>query len=240
MEARMTDTDATLSATPRTTLRRMKEKARTDRAELHAVLAAGLVAHLGVVVDGHPMVVPTIYGFDQDHLFFHGSVASRSLTAGTEACATVTIVDGLVLARSVFEHSLNYRSAMVYGVPRPVVSNGEKLYSLRVISEHVVAGQWDYARQPSPKELAATTVLALSLAEASVKVRSGPPDDGASADAALGLWAGELPLRSRWASPVPDPALSVAVPPVPPHIATKVGQTLSASTVDSRTRTETG
>jgi nitroimidazol reductase NimA-like FMN-containing flavoprotein (pyridoxamine 5'-phosphate oxidase superfamily) len=216
----------------------MKEKARTERAELYTVLAAGLVAHLGVVVDGHPMVVPTIYGFDQDHLFLHGSVASRSLTAGTEACVTVTIIDGLVLARSVFEHSINYRSAMVYGVPRPVVSNSEKLYGLRRITEHVVAGQWEYARQPSRKELASTTLLTLSLAEASVKIRTGPPDDGASDDAALGLWAGELPLRSRWDLPVPDPALSAGAPPVPPHIAAKVGQPVGPHTVDSPIWTE--
>jgi hypothetical protein len=172
-----------------------------------------------VLVDGCPMVVPTVYGFDTDHLYLHGSVASRSLTTGTEVCVTITIVDGLVLARSVFEHGVNYRSAMIYGMPRPVTEPAEKLHGLRLLTEHVAPGQWDYARRPSRKELAATVLLALPLDEASVKMRTGPPDDGDSADAALGLWAGELPAVRGWGAPVPDPALPDPPPPVPPHIA---------------------
>ena len=213
-----------LSATPRTRLRRMKEKGRTDRVELTAVLRAGLVAHLGVIVDGHPMVVPTVYGFDDDHIYFHGSIASRSLTTGTEVCITVTLLDALVLARSVFEHGINYRSAMIYGVPRSVTDPAEKLYGLRVLTEHVAAGQWNYARRPSRKELAATVLLALSLAEASVKIRTGPPDDGDSVDASLGLWAGELPVVARWAEPVADPMLRDPAPAPPPHITSRVGK----------------
>ena len=208
-----------LSATERTRHRRLREQGRTDRADLLAVLAAGLVAHLGIVVDGTPMVVPTTYGFDEETIYLHGSVASRSLQdRGAYACVTITLVDGLVLARSVFEHAVNYRSAMIYGVPRPVTDADEKLRGLRLLSEHLAPGQWDYARQPSRKELAKTTLLAVSLAEASVKIRTGPPDDADSPDAALGLWAGEVPLVSSWGDPVPDPAL----PPgtrVPPHIA---------------------
>jgi nitroimidazol reductase NimA-like FMN-containing flavoprotein (pyridoxamine 5'-phosphate oxidase superfamily) len=168
--------DRALSPTEPTRHRRLREQGRTDRAELFAVLRAGFIAHLGVLSDGGPMVVPTVYGFDDQHLFVHGSVASQSLAAGDSlACVTVTIVDGLVLARSVFEHAVNYRSAMIYGRPRIITDPAEKLTGLRCVSEHVAPGQWDYARQPSRKELAATRLLALPLDEASVKIRSGPP-----------------------------------------------------------------
>jgi nitroimidazol reductase NimA-like FMN-containing flavoprotein (pyridoxamine 5'-phosphate oxidase superfamily) len=197
-----------LSSTPRTRHRRLREQGRSDRADLFAVLSAGLVAHLGVIVDGVPMVVPTGYGFDDRQVYVHGSVASRSLGAGdTPACLTVTVLDGLVLARSVFEHAVNYRSAMIYAVPRPITDQDEKITGLRALSEHLAPGQWDYARRPSRKELAATTLLAMALDEASVKIRCGPPDDAGSPDSALGLWAGELPLVSFWQQPVPDPAL---------------------------------
>jgi uncharacterized protein len=207
-----------LSATSRTRHRRLREQGRTDRTELLAVLQAGFIAHLGVIRDGAPMVVPTVYGFDTQHVYVHGSVASQSLAAdGPVACVTVTVVDGLVLARSVFEHAVNYRSAIIYARPRIVTSPQEKLTALRQLSEHLAPGQWDYVRRPSRKELAATALLALSLDEASVKIRSGPPDDGDSPDAALGLWAGELPLRASWQQPVPDPALPGTVA-VPPHI----------------------
>jgi len=213
-----------LSLTGRTRHRRLREQGRTDRAELFAVLRAGFIAHLGVLSDGAPMVVPTVYGFDDRHLFVHGSVASQSLAAGDSiACVTVTIVDGLVLARSVFEHAVNYRSAMIYGRPQIITDPAEKLAGLRCVSEHVAPGQWDYARQPSRKELAATRLLALPLDEASVKIRSGPPDDGDSPDAALGLWAGELPLTATWADPVPDPALPPGVAP-PAHLLSRAGE----------------
>jgi hypothetical protein len=168
------------------------------------------------------MVVPTSYGFDESSIFLHGSVASVSLRADTPVCVTVTLADGLVLARSVFEHAVNYRAAMIYGYPRIVTEPDEVNNGLRLLSEHMAPGQWDYARQPNRKELAATRLLALPLDEASVKIRTGPPDDGDSPDAALGLWAGELPLVSTWQQPVPDPAL----PPgtgVPPHIAKRAG-----------------
>jgi nitroimidazol reductase NimA-like FMN-containing flavoprotein (pyridoxamine 5'-phosphate oxidase superfamily) len=221
-----------LSATGRTRHQRLREQGRTDRADLLAVLRAGFIAHLGVVVDGTPMVIPTSYGFDDDTLYLHGSVASRSLAArppgtagplGTpQACVTITLVDGLVLARSVFEHAVNYRSAMIYGTPRLVTDPAEKLRGLHVLSEHLAPGQWDYARQPSRKELAATSLLALPLDEASVKVRTGPPDDADSPDAALGLWAGELPLISTWGEPVPDAELPAGTA-VPPHITARAG-----------------
>ncbi len=187
------------------------------------MLRAGLIAHLGVLADGGPMVVPTVYGFDEQCLYLHGSVASQSLAAaGSVACVTITVLDGLVLARSVFEHAVNYRSAMIYAVPRIVADPAEKLAGLRLVSEHLAPGQWDYARPPSRKELAATRLLAMPLDEASVKIRTGPPDDSGSPDAALGLWAGELPLAASWQAPVPDPALSPGHP-VPPHIRARAG-----------------
>jgi uncharacterized protein len=211
-----------LSATARTRHRRLREQGRADRAELDAVLAAGFIAHLGLTAEDGVMVVPTIYGTDGTHLYLHGSVASQSLAASAPVCVTITLVDGLVLARSVFEHAVNYRSALIYAVPRIVDDPAEKLAGLRCVSEHAAPGQWDYVRQPSRKELAATRLLALTLDEASVKVRTGPPDDADSPDAELGLWAGELPLESRWAQPVPDPALPPGQP-VPAHIQAMAG-----------------
>jgi uncharacterized protein len=162
------------------------------------------------------MVVPTVYGFDSDHVYVHGSVASRSLTQEATVCVTVTHVDGLVLARSVFEHGVNYRSAVIYGVPR-VLEGAEKLDALRCLTEHVAPGQWEYARQPNRKELAATTILAIPLEEASVKVRQGPPDD---ADDPHDVWAGVLPLGRTWQSPVTDP---LSAHPVPDHVQRRAG-----------------
>ncbi|MEV0319292.1 pyridoxamine 5'-phosphate oxidase family protein [Streptomyces sp. NPDC050658] len=215
---------AALPATGRTRHRRLREQGSLERADLEAILDAGFVCHLGVVVDGHPMVVPTVYGRDDTSLYLHGSVASRSLAADPDAeiCVTVTHVDGLVLARSVFEHGVNYRSAMIYGVPRVVTDPEEKLTGLRLLTEHATPGQWDYARRPNRKELAATTLLALSLEEASVKTSVGPPDDGEGPDAALGVWAGNLPLTAGWGTPVPDPVLAPDIA-VPPHIAGRAG-----------------
>jgi len=216
-----------LPVTDRTRHRRLREQGSTERGDLDAILSAGVVCHLGVVVDGYPMVVPTVYGVSGDMLYLHGSVASRSLVSAPQAaiCVTVTHVDGLVLARSVFEHAVNYRSAMIYGTPRVVTSREEKLAGLRCLSEHIVPGQWDYARRPSKKELAATTLLALPLAEASVKIRTGPPDDGDSPDAALPVWAGVLPLAAAWQDPEPDPVLPPGVS-LPSHIAALVRRPL--------------
>jgi uncharacterized protein len=212
-----------LSATERTRLRRYRQFGRADRDSLHTVLTAGLIAHLGVITTGGwPMVVPTAYGYDPDTLYLHGSVASRSLNTAGPVCVTITLTDGLVLARSVFEHTINYRSAMIYGQPRLVTDPAERLAGLRIITEHVAPGQWDYARQPSRKDLAAVRLLALSLEEASVKIRTGPPSDGDSPDAALGLWAGELPLATTWQQPVPDPALPPGTP-IPAHIRARAG-----------------
>lgn len=235
-----------LSATERTRHRRLREQGSTDLRDLQDILAAGVICHLGVIVDGrpinpratwdpetsgvaYPMVIPTVYGFDGDTVYLHGSVASRSLVSAPRAtvCVTVTHVDGLVLARSVFEHAVNYRCAMIYGTPRLVTDREEKLAGLRALAEHVVPGQWDYARRPNAKELAKTTLLALPLAEASVKIRNGPPDDGNTPDAALPVWAGVLPLAAAWQAPDPDPLLPANVP-VPQHIAALVGRPAGA------------
>src|SRR5579859_7417123 len=216
-----------LPVTERTRHRRLREQGSTARRDLEDILAAGVICHLGVVVDGCPMVVPTVYGLDGATLYLHGSVASRSMVAAPLAtvCVTVTHVDGLVLARSVFEHAVNYRSAMIYGTPRLVAGREEKLAGLRCLSEHIVPGQWDYARQPSKKELAKTSLLALALAEASVKIRTGPPDDGDSPDAARPVWAGVLPLAAAWGDPEPDPVLPPEIP-LPPHIAARTRRPL--------------
>ena len=211
-----------LPQTDLTRHRRLAEQGSLDRADLDAILDAGFVCHLGVVIEGRPVVVPTVYGRYGRELYFHGSVASRSLAGGAPVCVTVTHVDGLVLARSVFEHGVNYRSAMIHGVPRKVTDPEEKLAGLRRLTEHATPGQWSYARQPSRKDLAATTLLALSLEEASVKIRTGGPDDGDGPDADLAVWAGTLPLTSTWGTPVPDPALPPGIP-VPDHIAHREG-----------------
>jgi len=207
-----------LSATGRTRLRRHKERSRTDRADLYAVLDAGLICHLGVVVDGAPRVLPTTYARDGDTLYLHGSSANAGFGAGDghEVCVTVTHFDGLVLARSVFSHSVNYRSAMVLGTAVVVRDDAERRHALRAIVEHLVPGQWDAARPPTAKEMAATSVLALSLAEASVKVRTGPPADE-DGDLDLNVWAGVLPAAVSFGAPVPDPALRPDIT-VPGHI----------------------
>ncbi|MBK3568517.1 pyridoxamine 5'-phosphate oxidase family protein [Streptomyces sp. MBT62] len=211
-----------LPETDLTRHRRFREQGSLDRADLDAILDAGFVCHLGVVIEGRPVVVPTVYGRDGRRLYLHGSVASRSLAGGEPVCVTVTHVDGLVLARSVFEHGVNYRSAMIHGVPRKVTDPEEELAGLRRVTEQAAPGQWSYARQPNRRELAATTLLVLSLEEASVKIRTGGPDDGDGPDAELGLWAGTLPLTSTWGAPVADPMLPAGIP-APEHVARREG-----------------
>jgi nitroimidazol reductase NimA-like FMN-containing flavoprotein (pyridoxamine 5'-phosphate oxidase superfamily) len=207
-----------LSSTPRTTIHRLGERARTERADLYAVLDAGLICHLGVIYDGAPRVLPTAYGRLDDTLYLHGSSANRTILAagGQPACVTVTHLDALVCARSVFHHSMNYRSAMVYGTARIVTDDAERLAALRVIVEQLVPGRWDQSRPPTRKELAATAVLALPLAEASVKIRTGPASDEPE-DYDLGYWAGLVPARTEFGAPEPD-SLLPATMPVPEHV----------------------
>ena len=206
--------------TDRVRLRRAPEQGSHRRADLHAVLDAGFICHLGLEIEGSPVVIPTTYARQDDHLLVHGSVASRSLRparGATPVCVTVTLVDGLVLARSVFHHSVNYRCAMVFGVPEIVDEPDERLAALRTISEHVVPGQWGYVRDPSAKELAQTMVLRLGLDEASVKVSEGPPGDD-DADLTLDVWAGVVPLRTVRLDPVASPNLAPGIP-LPDHLA---------------------
>src|SRR5215469_15342994 len=170
----MTTLNQTLSPTERTRVRRHAERAQTELTDLHAVLDAGMICHLGVVVDGAPVVLPTAYGRIGDTLYLHGSSANRGFQAadGHEICVTVTHLDGLVCARAAFTHSVNYRSAVVFGTARIVTEEAERLAGLRAVTEQLIPGRWDAVRAPTRKELAATSVLAIPLAEASVKVRT--------------------------------------------------------------------
>ena len=187
-----------------------------DRRSIDAILDEALICHVGFVHDAHPVVIPTIHARIDDTLYLHGSPASRMLEAldGGDVCVTTTLVDGLVLARSVFHHSLNYRSVIVLGRARIVRERREKLQALEAVVEHIVPGRSRDARGPSEKELATTCVAAVELTEASAKVRSGPPKDLAS-DLALEVWAGVVPLTLRPGDPIADEAVpaGVAVPP---------------------------
>lgn len=193
-----------LSPTERSRPRREKERAQSDRAALFDVLAASVVCHLAVVVDGVPLALPTVFGVDPDGpdrdgtVYVHGSVASRSLVEGPERDVSVTwtVLDGIVLARSGFNHSMNYRSAVLIGRPRVVTDPDERAHALDLLVDHVVPGRSAALRRPTRKELAATTVLALPLHEASVKVRAGDPEDEPE-DVAAGVWAGVVPLAVR-------------------------------------------
>ena len=207
-----------LSSTPRTELGRHRDRGRSERQDLYAVLDAGLICHLGVIVDGMPRVLPTGYGRLGDVLYLHGSSGNSSIMVGDgqEVCVTVTHLDGLVCARSVFNHSMNYRSAVVFGVGRLVTDPEEKLLALRTITEHLVPGQWSYVRQPSKKELAATSALAVPLTEASVKIRGGGPSDEPE-DYELDVWAGVVPVTTAFAEPVADAVLRPGIS-TPPHI----------------------
>lgn len=213
-----------LSPSERSTPRREKERALADRASLYDVLDAALVCHLAVVVDGVPLALPTVFAVDRDGpdrdgtLYVHGSVASRSLVQGPdqEVSVTVTVLDGIVLARSGFDHSMNYRSAVVVGRPRRVEDPDERAHALDLLVDHVAPGRAATLRRPARKELAATTVLALPLHEASVKTRLGDPQDEPEDVAAGGVWAGVLPLRLAGGDPVT--AADVADVPVPEHV----------------------
>ena len=215
---------ATTAKSSRTTVKRLPEKARTDVPTLHAVLDAGLVAHVGVVDHGQLIVIPVGYARDQDKILIHGSAASRMfklLESGSPACVTVTILDGLVLARSLFESSMNYRCAMVFGTATRLSGQAE-LDALRVITEHLMPGRWDHARQPSPKELKATMTLSLPLTEFSIKISEGPPDDfegDLESDAGKAIWAGHIPIYEQLGVPIPDQFVPDGTP-VPDYVAT--------------------
>ena len=205
--------------TPRTTVRRLPDRARYDRDTLESILDEGLVCHVGFVDGGQPFVVPSAYARRGDRIVIHGSAASRmirALAAGAPACVTVTLLDGLVLARSSFHHSMNYRSVVVLGTATEITDPEDKRRALDAIVEHVVPGRLSSVRSPSEVEMRATRVVELPLDEASAKVRTGPPKDD-EADYALGIWAGELPLRLDPLVPVDDARLAPGLTP-PPHV----------------------
>lgn len=194
-----------LSPTARSTPRRHPERARTDRSELDAVLDAGLICHLGLVMDGVPVVLPTAYGRDGDTIYLHGSSGASSLLAARpeiDACITVSLLDGIVYARAAFSHSINYRSAVIHGKARIVDEPDEKWHGLDVVTEHLAPGSWDYTRQPNKKELAKTNVLTMDLTEAAVKVRAEGPGCEDEDKAATGMWAGVLPVIRTWGAPI--------------------------------------
>jgi nitroimidazol reductase NimA-like FMN-containing flavoprotein (pyridoxamine 5'-phosphate oxidase superfamily) len=201
------------SQTPRTALKRLPKRGVYDRELINQILDEGFVCHVGFAVDGQPFVIPTGYARADDELLIHGSQASRmlrTLSSGIEVCVTVTLIDGLVLARSAFHHSMNYRSVVVFGRATLVDDREEKLAALRALSEHMIPGRWDEVRGPNEQELTATTVLALPLAEASAKVRTGPPLDDEE-DYDLPVWAGVIPLRLIADSPIADPRLKANI-----------------------------
>lgn len=200
--------------TERSKLKRVPQRGSHEKQTIYRVLDAAFLAHVGFQVDGQPFVIPTLYGRFEDKLYLHGSAASRmlrELETGVPACVTVTLVDGLVLARSAFHHSMNYRSVVAFGTARKVEDPGLKVQALRVISEHIMPGRWSDVRGPSENELKATTVLEFSLEESSAKIRTGPPVDDAD-DYALPAWAGVVPLSLEVKAPEPDSRLA-------PHIA---------------------
>jgi nitroimidazol reductase NimA-like FMN-containing flavoprotein (pyridoxamine 5'-phosphate oxidase superfamily) len=205
--------------TERTEVHRLPKRGNYDRETVHRILDEALVCHVGFVVDGQPFVIPTGFGRDGDTLYIHGSAASRMLGAaaqGIPVCITVTLMDALVLARSAFHHSVNYRSVVNLGKARIVEADGKKLAALRTFTEHIVPGRWNDVRKPSPQEMRATLVLAVPLDEVSAKIRTGPPVDD-DEDYALPIWAGLLPLRIVPGAAEPDPRLQSALP-VPAYV----------------------
>ena len=190
----------------RTTVKRHPERGAYDRATIDTILDEALICHLGFVVDGQPYVIPTIHARDGDTLYVHGSPGSRMLRnvkEGVDVCVTATLLDGLVLARSVYNHSMNYRSVVVLGRAQEVTDRTRKLRAMECVVEHVVPGRWADARQPNEGELKGTTILELSLDEASAKIRSGPPTDDED-DLSLPVWAGVIPLALVPSEPIAD------------------------------------
>lgn len=196
---------------PRTEVRRKPERGAYDPATINAILDEALICHVGFISEnGYPVVIPTIHARSEATLYLHGSPASRMLRAikeGGDVCVTVTLVDGLVLARSVFNHSMNYRSVVIFGHPREVTDPDEKMRALEAVTEHVAPGRWVDARHPNEQEFKGTTVVAMAVDEASAKLRSGPPGDEAE-DYELPIWAGVIPVQQTFGAPEADPLLT--------------------------------
>lgn len=210
-----------MDVTDRSKVRRLPARGSHEEKVIHEILDAGFVAHVGFCVDGQPFVIPTLFGRNGDRLYLHGSAASRmlrELEKGATFCVTVTHVDGLVLARSAFHHSMNYRSVVAFGTARKITDDTEKIAALRVISEHLLAGRWNDVRGPNAQELKATTVLEFTMEEASAKVRTGPGGDEEE-DYALAVWAGVVPVALTAAEAVPDARLAAGTN-VPEYVST--------------------
>jgi nitroimidazol reductase NimA-like FMN-containing flavoprotein (pyridoxamine 5'-phosphate oxidase superfamily) len=208
-----------IAPTDRSRLRRLPARGAYDRTSIHAILDEAPICHVGFVVDGQPFVIPTIHVRIGESLYFHGSPASRMLRTmaqGIDVCVTVTIVDGLVLARSAFHHSMNYRSVVIFGTARPVEGLDDRRDVLHALSDHLIKGRWEEVRPPTPAELKQTLVLSLPINEASAKVRTGPPRDDEE-DYSLPVWAGVLPLSLTPAAPVADERLLAGTKP-PDHV----------------------
>ena len=206
----------TFTTTERTKLKRLPKRGHFDRETVYGILDEGFICHVGFAPEGRPVVIPTGYARVDDKLYIHGSQASRmlrTLAEGVDACVTVTLIDGLVLARSAFHHSMNYRSVVIFGRATLVEEREEKMAALLALSEHIVRGRWAEVREPTEQEMRQTTVLEMALIEASAKIRTGPPLDDEE-DYALPVWAGVLPLKLVTGEPVADPRLpeGIAVP----------------------------
>jgi nitroimidazol reductase NimA-like FMN-containing flavoprotein (pyridoxamine 5'-phosphate oxidase superfamily) len=200
---------------PRTKLRRLPKRGAHDRETIDAILDEAMVCHLGFVHDGRPAVIPTLHARVGDEVLIHGSAASRMLRAlatGVDVCLTATLIDGLVLARSAFHHSVNYRSVVLYGTARPLTETAELESALEAFTEKLVPGRWADVRWPNRKELKGTAALALPIEEGSAKVRTGPPIDDEE-DYALGMWAGVVPMRTEVLAPEPDERLPDGIKP---------------------------
>jgi nitroimidazol reductase NimA-like FMN-containing flavoprotein (pyridoxamine 5'-phosphate oxidase superfamily) len=211
--------------TPRTRVVREAQRGVYDRETVYRILDEGFLCHVGFVVDGQPFVIPTSYGRKEDSLYIHGSAASRMLRQLKESvpvCLTVTLLDGLVLARSVFNHSMNYRSVVVLGKATLVDDSQEKLAALHAISEHIIPGRWAEVRQPNERELKQTSVLRLPIEEFSAKIRTGPPIDDEE-DYSFPTWAGVVPLEMIAGVPINDPRLLAGhdAPPYAEHYSRK-------------------
>jgi len=203
----------TFLQTERTRLKRLPKRGHFDRETVYGILDEGFICHVGFAAEGQPFVIPTGYARDGDKLYIHGSQASRmlrTLSAGIDICLTVTIVDGLVLARSAFHHSMNYRSVVVLGSATLIEDREEKLAALLALSEHFIRGRWAEVREPTEEELIMTTVLTLPLVEVSAKIRTGPPLDDEE-DYSMPVWAGVIPLRLEAGEPIQDPRLPAGI-----------------------------
>ena len=206
---------STNTQTERTTVKRLPKRGHYERGTINAILDEGFICHVGFVIDGQPYVIPTGYAHVDDHIYIHGSSASRmlrDLSKGVEVCVTITIVDGLVLARSAFHHSMNYRSVVILGRARLVTDADEKNHALEALTEHIVPGRWADVRWPTDLELKATTVLKLAIDEASAKIRTGGPIDDEE-DCAMDVWAGVLPLSLETGEPLADDRLDPSISP---------------------------